>query len=407
MNSATFLLAFNFAIGLSFAVAFLALTWRTGVRLGRWCAVGFILAAATVSVEALASVIPSARLTSTLSFSTLMLALTLIAIGLDVHYRGNSPQTPFFGWLFALCGVSIAFKMWVGLDLRRGSWEQALAYQAPFATMTALAACIVVLRSRRRTADLILAAILTLCFAHFMAKIVFAGLAGDGPDVRGYIFSEYAFYSQTIAGVLSLLLGLSLVGVVLIEVLEESKRQFQRDMLSGVLNRSAFVDYVGTALRQSSAASSSLIICDLDHFKSINDRFGHAAGDEVIRAFGTNFLAHFGDAAICGRLGGEEFCIFLPEGEPDKISTHLEALRLRARQNHYALVPPNIAVTASFGVAVLERTEPFDQALRRADMALYEAKAAGRNCYRFAASPAQEGDYLKRGGAFRIGQVRV
>lgn len=404
MNSAAFLFAFNFAIGLAFAVAFLLLTWRSSIRLGRWCAGAFLAAATTVGVEALAPALPWVRLTSALSFGTLMLALTLIAVGLARHYIQSDAKNAISAGLATLCSVCVVLNVLIVFDLTRGSWQQALAYQAPFALITAIAVGIVLTMSGRRAPDLALAFILSLCSLQFVAKIILTAQGGSGPGVRVYIYSEYAFYSQTVAGVLSLLLGLSLIGVVLAAVLEESQRRFQRDLLSGVLNRSAFIDRIGPVLKQS-VAPSSLIICDLDHFKSVNDRFGHAAGDQVISAFGGNLRAQIGEDGLCGRLGGEEFCILLPRCGPDAARAQVDAIRLRMRGNRYAMVPPHVEVTASFGIAIMEKGEPFERALHRADMALYAAKAAGRNCYCFAPAATDAQDAPPSAAPFRIRQI--
>jgi diguanylate cyclase (GGDEF)-like protein len=385
MNSAAFLLAINVTIGLSFAGAFLALTRRSRVYLGRWCAVGFLLAAATVTIEAFSAVIPSVRLTSTLSFGTLMLALTIITIGLAKHYRPGGSVA----YLVGLFGFSVALNALVVFDLPRGSWGQVLGYQTPFATVVAIASLIVITSSRHRAADLVLAAVLALTSLQFMGKAILAGLAdGDPGGIRDYIVSAYAFYSQTGASIFSLLTGLALVGVVVTEVMEETRLRLQRDALSGLFNRAAFMEWSAREMKRSTATSSVLIICDLDRFKSINDRFGHAAGDEIIRTFGANLRAYFGEDTLCGRLGGEEFCIFLPDCDAAGARAHLEAIRSFTRQSRYALVPADVAVTASFGVAVTDQHEQLDAALHRADISLYEAKAAGRDCYRFAPQPS-------------------
>jgi diguanylate cyclase (GGDEF)-like protein len=278
----------------------------------------------------------------------------------------------------------VALNALVVFGLPRGGWEQAIGYQGPFAAMLAIACAIVLAGSRRRFPDLVLAAVLAASALHYIGKAVLAGRAGSGPGVRDYIVSPYAFYSQTASSILSLLLGLALVGVAVSEAVTETRRRLQRDGLSGLLNRAAFMEAIAGAAKRSSAASSCLVICDLDRFKSVNDRFGHAAGDEIIRAFGATLRAYFGEAALCGRLGGEEFCIFLPDCGPAAARAHLEALRSLAQGNRYGLVPEGVTVTASFGVAFTAANEPFDAALRRADLALYEAKAAGRDCYRFA-----------------------
>jgi diguanylate cyclase (GGDEF)-like protein len=379
MNSAAFLLAINASIGLSFAIAFLALSSRTGVRLARWCAAGFLSATGTVAVEACAALIPSARLTSALSFGLLMLALATITIGLAEHYRRSRAVPVVTGLLV----VSVALNALVVFDLPRGGWEQAVGYQGPFAAIFAIACGIVLTGSRRRFPDLALAAVLAAAALHYVGKAVLGGLAGSGPGVRDYIVSPYAFYSQTAASILSMLLGLALVGVVVNEAVAESRQRLQRDELSGLLNRAAFMEAIPGAVKRSRTALSTLVICDLDRFKSINDRFGHAAGDAVIRAFGANLRAYFGETALCGRMGGEEFCIFLPDCGPAAARTHLDALRALTQCNRYGLVPEGVTVTASFGVAFTGTTEPFEAALRRADLALYDAKAAGRDCYRF------------------------
>ncbi|KQT61347.1 hypothetical protein ASG52_00200 [Methylobacterium sp. Leaf456] len=385
MNSATFLLVFNFAIGAAFAVAFLGLTWRSGIALGRWCALGFLSASATVAVEGFGFLIPSVRAVSALSFGLLMLALTLIAAGLSRTFRPDASLVP----LFVILAASAAFNALVVFDLPRGGWGQALGYQLPFAAMLGIAAAIVLGASRRRAIDLALAAILILSAAQFVAKAVLAGLAGSGPGVRDYLASTYAFYSQTAGGILSLLLGLTLFGLMMVEVIEAARLSLQRDGLSGLLNRGAFTERAVRALAASPpGARTSLILCDLDRFKGINDRFGHAAGDEAIRAFGERLRVALGPETLCGRIGGEEFCILLPACDAEAACARIEAIRALGQGARYALIPDDVAVTASFGIAVTDRSEPYDAALRRADLALYAAKAAGRDRFCLAAPGA-------------------
>ena len=381
MNSATFLLVINFFIGLSFATAFLALTWKARMALGAWCAAGFVAASTTVTVEALAGVLPSVRLTSTLSYASLMVALTSITIGLVTHYRPQARIAP----LVAFGVAAILFNAFVVFDWPRGGWPQALGYQAPFAAVLAFAAYATAAWSPRRGPDLALVGVLAVSALQFLAKAALAAISHAGAGVRDYIFSSYAFYSQTASGVLSLLLGLALLGVIVREVMEASARRFALDSLSGVLNRSAFLDRVAAGWMAATARRGALVVADLDRFKSINDRFGHAAGDEVIRQFGATLRALFSEPALCGRLGGEEFCLLLPEGDEETARARIGALQAALRELAYTQLPADVKVTASFGIARLYQGEPFDAALHRADMALYEAKAAGRDRCHFVA----------------------
>ncbi len=358
-------LVINFSIGLSFAAAFLALSWSSELRLARWFAGGFVAASATVMIEAVAFAIPSVRLISALSFGFLMLALTLIAVGLIRHYRPNSA----IHWLAIFAIGVVILNPLVVFDLPRGGLAQALAYQVPFAVVSTVAAT-TVFASSRRTMEVVLAVVLGLCALQFVAKAVVAPLLGGGhaPGVRDYVFSAYAYYSQTLATILSILLGLALLGLVVTEIVAESARRVQRDSLSGALTRSAFLDQAAEMLRRVlPPRSAGLIICDLDHFKFVNDRFGHAAGDDVIRKFGELLRDAAGSDGVCGRIGGEEFCMLLTNRSTATVRAEVEALRIRMARASYPLIPADVGVTASFGIAMTDAYELLADAMRRAE----------------------------------------
>jgi len=129
------------------------------------------------------------------------------------------------------------------------------------------------------------------------------------------------------------------------------------------------------------------VIADLDHFKSINDSFGHASGDRVIEAFAGFLRDAAADHHVAGRVGGEEFAIILP-------GTNLAAARLFAEGTRSAFgalpvdgLPPEHRCTASFGVAECHQGEGFSDLMRRADEALYQAKNGGRDCVRVSSGP--------------------
>lgn len=222
VNSAAFLLAINFSIGISFAAAFMALAWKSGIALGHWCGVGFLAASVTTVVEACAAVIPSPHLVSSLSFASLLLALTLVVAGLARHFGRPRLMPPLLAWWMA-CSL---FNAAVVFYLKRGGWGQGIGYQMPFALTLALGCAIVLSVARKRAAPLILAVVLGLGSAQFVLKTVLSGLAGHGPDVRSYIGSAYAFYSQTAGCIFSILFGLALVGVIVAEMMNQSRQRF-------------------------------------------------------------------------------------------------------------------------------------------------------------------------------------
>src|SRR5215471_16161880 len=148
------------------------------------------------------------------------------------------------------------------------------------------------------------------------------------------------------------------------------------DPLSGVLNRRAFFErgkYV--CERAATGVALSAIMMDIDHFKQINDRFGHAVGDEVIRRIACEAAK---DNRIVGRLGGEEFAVLM-EADVSATSGLAERLRRDIAAMAFKTAKETLAVTCSFGVSEWHPGDDVDQLLRRADIALYAAKSGGRN----------------------------
>lgn len=154
-----------------------------------------------------------------------------------------------------------------------------------------------------------------------------------------------------------------------------------RDPLTGVLNRRGFMEQYEREVQHcwTEGAALSLIMMDIDHFKSVNDRFGHPAGDEVLRKVSRQLADVPEESALVGRLGGEEFAILLRASQDGGARSHAESLRLGIEMLRFESVP-ELMVSASFGIAELgEHTRNAAQLLARADAALYDAKTSGRN----------------------------
>jgi diguanylate cyclase (GGDEF)-like protein/PAS domain S-box-containing protein len=172
---------------------------------------------------------------------------------------------------------------------------------------------------------------------------------------------------------------------------ERLREQSTHDSLTGLYNRR----YLDEILDQELISAEdhdypvSVIIGDLDHFKSVNDRHGHLAGDEVLRIIGRLMMKHARAGDICCRYGGEEFLLVLPRVAKDIALERAERLRGAMAA---ALIPYGelrIPVTASFGVATFPRDgRTGDELISAADSALYAAKASGRNRVDVSAGPA-------------------
>lgn len=155
-----------------------------------------------------------------------------------------------------------------------------------------------------------------------------------------------------------------------------------KDPLTGLANRAStlaeFQNRFGLSLRYDRPLS--IAVCDLDHFKQVNDTYGHGAGDLVLRNFGECLMATLREADLAGRIGGEEFLMVLPETELSGVRPFAERLRRTLAANPVRLPSGPLSVTCSLGIAERAATdlEP-GQLLARADAALYRAKGAGRD----------------------------
>ncbi len=153
------------------------------------------------------------------------------------------------------------------------------------------------------------------------------------------------------------------------------------DSLTGMVNRRAFFEQTErarlVALRQKQ--SVAMLMLDIDYFKRLNDRYGHAAGDEALRVFARTAQATLREQDILGRLGGEEFALLLPA--TDLVGAMQAAERLRAAVESAPLTVEGqtVVLTVSIGVVMVDAAEHINTALARADHALYTAKSAGRN----------------------------
>lgn len=151
-----------------------------------------------------------------------------------------------------------------------------------------------------------------------------------------------------------------------------------RDELTGVYNRRFLMEALEREQSRADRLGTPFSVCviDIDHFKSINDGFGHAAGDAVLRHFAKLVPLELRAVDVYGRFGGEEFLVLLPG--TDSAGAQACAERVRAR-TEAAELPDAPRVTVTIGVATYAKKEPVSALLARADKALYQGKSGGRN----------------------------
>ena len=162
----------------------------------------------------------------------------------------------------------------------------------------------------------------------------------------------------------------------------ELLRIARTDGLTNVFNRRFFIEMAGREVARSKRYNHPIccMMLDIDHFKNINDTFGHQAGDEVLKEMAKASVSAIREIDIFGRLGGEEFAIALPETDIDDAMNLAERIRQMLDQLEMGADDKHIAITVSIGVAVLTSTDDtIESILKRADEALYRAKSSGRN----------------------------
>lgn len=154
-----------------------------------------------------------------------------------------------------------------------------------------------------------------------------------------------------------------------------------RDTLTGLANRRMLMERLREEEQRSQRGGQPfvLVMVDVDHFKQVNDTWGHDVGDQVLSRIASVLQESMRGYDLCGRWGGEEFLLLLPETSLSMAVPVIERLRRQLRELELCVAGERLAITASFGVAEQQPGEGYSQTLNRADTALLEAKHSGRD----------------------------
>ena len=178
--------------------------------------------------------------------------------------------------------------------------------------------------------------------------------------------------------------------------LDQLDRIAATDELTGVANRRRFIGLLERCIAEAATVSTCIVLFDIDHFKSVNDRFGHGVGDEVLRHVAAAIRASLRAGDLVGRVGGEEFAILCSTDGEHTAEIMTERLRQRVADIVLDEVP-ELRVTASFGIAQILPSYTAADALDAADQPLYRAKREGRNTIRSAGNARPTDAVAQRG----------
>ncbi len=229
---------------------------------------------------------------------------------------------------------------------------------------------------------------------YLLSWIVRLALALDqaGPIPAHYLHMSdeampvYAIYY----GVTPIFIAMVLFSVINARLNQQLTQLAMTDELTGLTTRRALRDLSWPLIEKAKERREpvAVFLLDLDHFKAINDRFGHLAGDHVLRTTADTVRRALRADALCTRYGGEEFALLLPVATAQSAQRVAERLRRAIATRPIRHEGADIPVTASIGIALLGDAEPLESGLRRADEAMYRAKLAGRNRAELAACAA-------------------
>ena len=386
MSGAGFILAINLFVAGLLAAAFLTIAAYDRRReSARWLALAYTIGMSNVLFEFAIATLGTSTSLVLFAYAAFLAALAVFNVGIARRYSVPVPWTT-----MAIIFVASIVTCYLIKDMSRQSFMRMLLYQSPYFIMQAIAVGIVAQAKTRSTLDNVLMALLAASGLQFLSKpFLFQSFGGTGDSPDKYLTTTYALFSQSMGTIFAIALALMMLVILVRDVLADANARSETDMLSGLLNRGGFEAHAALALQEARrlGVPVSLVISDLDHFKSINDNFGHAAGDTVIMTFARFLRSAVAGHHLAGRIGGEEFAILLP-------GTNLVAARLFAEgaRNAFASLtvegmPATKRFTASFGVAELAGGESIGDLMARADKALYIAKNSGRDCVKIAPRP--------------------
>lgn len=244
---------------------------------------------------------------------------------------------------------------------------------------------LLVWRARKHRVDSVIAAIFVTQAVLTLVRAIQPYLPGaELLTLDTFRGSHFMTSMQTANSMFAIVIGLALFARYSTTLVMRLHSLAETDPLTGLFNRRAFEAKVELLRAAAAPLPVGLIICDIDHFKRVNDTYGHAVGDTVLKTVARSLQEEAGEASLCARLGGEEFCIVLPKSNGKMTRLAATRLRVALERQHLVSSGRKLALTASFGYCELCPEDDFRAAMARVDAAVYQAKADGRNHVRVA-----------------------
>lgn len=221
----------------------------------------------------------------------------------------------------------------------------------------------------------------------FVSAFVYALLTISRPiliNVLGYTdfdqFPRSTYWLMTALSTLffAIFFTILMVAIAIRTTIRQLRNERDQDSLTQILNRRAFYELAHCRLEDKRLYPMAILAGDIDHFKRINDTWGHSRGDQVLQLVSATLQRNLRNHDLVARFGGEEFVLLLTRINPAEAEQVAQRIRQELRSDH-SVLPPNATLTMSFGIAPVENARHLEHALKEADDLLYAAKNAGRD----------------------------
>lgn len=295
--------------------------------------------------------------------------------------------------VYYLISALVVFLVWYFFYVEQSLFVRIYVQNLGFGLMILMTAVRLGMRHSRRTMDRVLFWAVLLFGLHFFIRMVMTlpvandlnrieQLGSEGADFtvlssmfNSSMFGQVLHFTILIFG---FILALAFLAAVVVDIIDDLRHEIAIDTLTGLANRRGFDTRARHLMKTWKGQPFSLVYCDLDHFKQVNDTYGHAAGDRVLQRFGRVLENELRRSDVAARFGGEEFVMLLAGSRleqagliAERLRARLIALRVEGLEDH--------VVTASFGVVEVGSQETLDEAIHRADQMAYQAKNSGRD----------------------------
>lgn len=390
MTGVEVVLAVNVAVASLFAAGYAIIAFsNASARPALWFALTYLIGMVTPVTDFVGGVLSASKVTDVISYIAFLVASLSATASLAIFHQRRPP----WGAILAILVFGLGMRAWIW-NMERDTLTYGFAYQACYALASLLAARTTLQIERRGPLHLMLGILWVVIAAHFLLKPFAAVTLGSGRTFADYTKTTYAMISQSTSGMLLVAAGLLLLLIVAQKAISESQVASETDPLSGLVNRRGFDRLADAALTRTERSGLPLAVAlfDLDHFKRVNDTYGHATGDGVIAGFAAILRATAPGAAVTARQGGEEFVMLIEGATAETAWLAAESIRIRTAGG---LGPDLPSVTVSAGVAQRRPGEPLSDLLRRADQAAYQAKDTGRDRVCQAAEDEAKGPGLR------------